>query len=718
MRTKLMIGIFVFEGLLLLGVLPAVGTGNQTIPEIRVTLGILGLIGLLVGALGSIVVARRITRPIDDLVRCADAISNREFENTIQVRTNDEIGYLGKRFSMMQKMLKEHIQLLTENHINLKKSNEQLEWEIVERTRIEKELERNRDCLEEEVSKRTELLEMANNRLEHEIEDRKRAENIAIEAQRKAEAASLAKNRFLAGVSYEIRTPLNGVLGMGDLISRTELSEQQRRYVDIIQHSGQSLLEIINDILDLSKIEAGKLELEMAGFELNGVIESVVGLMIKPAHDKGLTLTCHRADDLPHTVWGDEVHLRRILMNIVGNAIKFTEKGEVTIRVSTINNPGQRVLLGFEVSDTGIGIESGIQARIFDSFTQATYATTHNYEGVGLGLAISKQLVEKMGGEIGVESTLGKGSTFRFTVWLGVLSDRVETGSATESKDREDAREMKTTYQARILLSEDNPTNQTVALAMLETLGCRVDVARNGKEAFDAFSNASYDLIFMDCHMPVMDGFEAVKAIRQMEDGNPGTHIPIVALTADALTGTQKRCIAAGMDDYLSKPFSYEQFSAVLSKWLTQKNRQEGITGPVSEPDKESDSSAAEPESDGPIDYRFMESLRELEDQGAAGLVEDLIVTYLDISPEYLRKLGDAVSRDDVNQWHETAQSFKTSNTVIRAMGLIALCQEAEEMGRRKRTGNAATVLAAIEKEYGRVEEALRHYMARSGDER
>jgi signal transduction histidine kinase/ActR/RegA family two-component response regulator len=402
-------------------------------------------------------------------------------------------------------------------------------------------------------------------------------------AKEAAEAASLAKSQFLANMSHEIRTPMNGIMGMVDLLSETELSRRQGGYVDIAKRSSEALLTIVNDILDFSKIEAGKLELEKTDVGLREIVEETIALFAESAHRKGLELTFRVGEDVPDWLRGDPVRLGQVLGNLIGNAIKFTSRGEVVVRVSSLVNDADSTLLRFEVAETGIGIAPGDQQHIFDLFSQADGSTTRKFGGTGLGLSISKQLAEMMGGEIGVESESGEGSCFWFTVRFerqtgeGVSADsrrvlppEVCVDTSAKALDSRMWKRKEVSHDALVLLAEDNPVNQLVALAMLENLGCQVEIVASGRDAVEATLRTGFDLVLMDCQMPEMDGYQATALIRENEriTCGGGVSTPIIALTAHAMEGDRDRCLAAGMDDYLAKPFTRDQLREVLRRWL------------------------------------------------------------------------------------------------------------------------------------------------------
>ncbi|MDX1562508.1 MAG: response regulator, partial [Gammaproteobacteria bacterium] len=663
-------------------------------------------------------------------------------------------------------------------------------------------------------------------RLEREVKDR----TAELEQRNKQLLeANHAKSQFLARMSHEIRTPMNGVLGMTELLRGTGLNDKQQRFANTIHNSAKSLLEIINDILDFSKIEAGKLQLEEVEFDAIDLIEDAAELLAGPAAEKGLELICGTPPDHVPRVVGDPLRIRQILINLIGNAIKFTDRGEVIARFATVKESKDAVELKFEVEDSGVGISEANQSLIFDCFSQEDGSTTRRYGGTGLGLAISKQLVDLMHGDIGVESSPGVGSTFWFTIRLkkarslapirwsaqslkdmrvmivdgnathqrvleeqlaawqvdahgvtdpaaalealqraktdqepydvvivdinspkfdgeslvrrireaprlgdvklilmsSVAADSgqpstereatscltkpvrqsalydalVQIGScvkAHKTTDRTGSHETKIGAGARILLVEDNPVNQEVAIGMLKLLGCRIETVADGHAAVKRVAAQCFDLVLMDCQMPVMDGFEASRAIRGFEAETGRQRVPIVAVTAGALEGDRERCLESGMDDHLSKPYTLQALYRTLKQWLPAELTRAGS------PD------SATIDAGELLDQTALDNIRSLERSGNPRMLSRVIELYLANSAELMTEMKKAFNADDPERVARSAHTLKSSSANLGAMAFAEVCRVLEAESRSGDLVESSGLYRQLDNLYPKVVQALK----------
>ncbi len=567
-----------------------------------------------------------------------------------------------------------------------------------------------------EIQQRDSQLGSYSQRLKTEVSDRTKdlykknqeLQSITIEAlQAKsiAEKANLIKSEFMATISHEIRTPMNGVLGMVEILLRSKLTERQIKLLNTVQRSGKSLLVIINEILDFSKFESGKLTLEKQAFRPNNLLYETLELFTEDAKYKGLILRSEFNIDEHLVLIGDKSRLQQIIINLLSNAIKFTDKGEITLRCS-IPELGQAdfnqesdkhlIRLFFEINDSGIGIPLEKQDIIFDSFSQVDSSSTREYGGTGLGLSICQQLVSLMGGEIGVNSDYGHGASFWFTVTL----EQGDKALLPEDTAQHVCAQETPQYSATVLVAEDNLVNQELAKTMLEILGCQVLLASNGAEAIKIATKASVDLIFMDCHMPQIDGFRATSHIRSLN--RPALKIdklPIIALTADVREGIQEQCRHSGMNDYISKPFTLNELSEKLTQWLNSKHH---LTPVIAFKEAEVTHTGKA------IEQKHWNVIRELQRPNQANILHKLINLYLENTPDLIELMTQAANDKDGDSLSETAHTIKSSSRNLGAIKLAQLCEKCECNSKEKNQSKIDELINEIKNEYKRVEAELK----------
>jgi PAS domain S-box-containing protein len=534
------------------------------------------------------------------------------------------------------------------------------------------------------------------------ITEKKRTELALIEATNAAASASRAKSEFLANMSHEIRTPMNGVIGMTQLLADTRLSAAQREYVEMIRSSGETLLKLINDILDVSKVEAGRMELESLDVDLRTTVSEAVATLGAQAAAKGLALKAGVGPDVPSAVRTDPTRLRQVLFNLIGNAIKFTSRGSITLDVSLETADDVRALVRFSVRDTGIGIPPDRLDRLFKSFSQVDSSTTRHFGGTGLGLSIVRQLADLMGGSVGVESEVGRGSVFWFTAQFELASDDHRVPNQQSRLNRPPAAVARQTFPgAHVLLVEDNTVNQKVAQRYLEKLGVSCDVARNGQEGIEAWHKGTYDLILMDCQMPVMDGFEATREIRRRE--LHGKHVPIVALTANALASDRQNCLAAGMDEHLAKPLELAKLEECLAQFVAGQGSR-AADEPKHEDTAPAVAAPASPSGEAPVD---LAALRDLVGDDL-DFQRELIETFIASGDATLAQIVEALNANDLPAVRKSAHSLKGASANIRAQALSAAARELESRAAHDNAAACREQLQPLRAQFERTRDFLK----------
>lgn len=576
--------------------------------------------------------------PILSLSDTARNISrNKDYSLRVQIETDDEVGRLIGTFNTMLDQIETH----------------------------QDELNQHRYHLERLIKERTAELEVQRDK--------------ALEATRE-------KSEFLANMSHEIRTPMNGLIGVLSLLNEQKLTEEQGTLLDIAVKSSGVLLHIINDILDFSKIEAGKLKLESIPFDLCQLVNDVNALFYEEAKDKRLKLTCSVPGNINCWLLGDPTRIRQVLTNLLSNAVKFTEKGGVAVALEMVDNLAERQRIKFSVKDTGIGISEYSISVLFNPFTQADGSTTRQYGGTGLGLAISQKIIDSMGGSIGVDSVEGRGTCFWFTIELKQvrphqLFPAVSTVDNNLPAELVNEGELSSLRNRRVLLVDDDPINRSVELAMLERMGVVADSATNGREAITKVTTGQdYDLILMDCQMPFVDGYQATREIRNHEQANGLKPVPIIAVTANALSDDEGKCLGSGMNDYISKPMQFSDLAGKLMQWFSTSEgpggASSGLPAVVLPNDAVADSRPGE---------LWNQEQALLHAGGDEVLLREVIGLFHQRYPILMAELKSAVDNQDAAALKASAHIFKSNLAYFSSTDAVALVSQLEQAGKDNR---------------------------------
>ena len=542
------------------------------------------------------------------------------------------------------------------------------------------------ESLEEVIIKRTGELTATNQELEAAILNLQ-------SAKKAAEDANLAKSQFLANMSHEIRTPMNGIIGMTEVLLKSGLTERQHHFAATIRTSSNSLLAIINDILDLSKIEAGRLTLETTPFNLLDTLNELIEVFSEQAQWKEITLKTEIDPAVPYSVEGDPVRLRQVLINLVSNALKFTEQGTITVKVHNVELTPEHVVTKFEVTDTGIGISPEALPLIFDRFAQADGSTTRRFGGTGLGLSIAQQLTDLMGGSIGADSIYGVGSNFWFTVRLARFSGQLPESSYKLFKEEMSKPPI---TSSRVLVVEDTKVNYEVCSELLMHMGHSATSANNGFEALELLLEERFDLVLMDCQMPGMDGYEATRKYREWEMARGDTRLPIIALTGNAMEQDKRLCLDAGMDDYLKKPFNLRQLQDILTRWLPD-SKQADISY-QSDTSKTAVSFETHSNPMPLLERTPLDAIKELRRPGTPDILAKVISVYETDSPQLIIAMRNGLAQNNTKELIRAAHSLKTSSAMLGAQHLADLCHSVEKTLRNgKELQDAEAVIDRIE---------------------